>query len=74
MNNPAITDREIHPLISQRWSPRAFNSKLVETEKLAQPSDLQEREKTPRTRQPLSSFVFTGAWEIPATFIYQNSL
>ena len=36
MQKPAITDHEIHPLISQRWSPRAFDSKLVEAEKLAQ--------------------------------------
>ena len=36
MENPAITNHEIHPLISQRWSPRAFDNKLVETEKLAQ--------------------------------------
>jgi nitroreductase len=36
MKNLAITNHEIHPLIAQRWSPRAFDSKLVETEKLAQ--------------------------------------
>lgn len=36
MENPAITNHEIDPLISQRWSPRAFDSKLIETEKLAQ--------------------------------------
>jgi nitroreductase len=36
MKNPAITNHEIHPLIAKRWSPRAFDSKLVETEKLAQ--------------------------------------
>ncbi|NUN64453.1 nitroreductase family protein [Pseudanabaena biceps] len=36
MENPAITDHEINPLIAQRWSPRAFDSKLVEPEKLAQ--------------------------------------
>lgn len=36
MENPAITNHEIHPLIAQRWSPRAFDSKPVETEKLAQ--------------------------------------
>ncbi len=36
MKKTAITDREIHPLIAQRWSPRAFDSKLVEPEKLAQ--------------------------------------
>ncbi|WP_236579953.1 nitroreductase family protein [Pseudanabaena sp. lw0831] len=36
MENPAITDHEIHPLIAQRWSPRAFDSKHIETEKLAQ--------------------------------------
>lgn len=35
MTNPAITDRELHPLIAQRWSPRAFDSKLVEPEKIA---------------------------------------
>ena len=36
MENLAITNHEIHPLIAKRWSPRAFDSKLVETEKLAQ--------------------------------------
>jgi nitroreductase len=36
MTKPAITNHEIHPLIAQRWSPRAFDSKPVETEKLAQ--------------------------------------
>jgi nitroreductase len=36
MENPAITNHEIHPLIAQRWSPRAFDSKLVEAQKLAQ--------------------------------------
>ena len=35
MENPAINDHQIHPLISQRWSPRAFG-KLVEKDKLAQ--------------------------------------
>lgn len=34
MKNPAITDQELHPLIMQRWSPRAFDSKLIEPEKL----------------------------------------
>ncbi len=36
MQNPAINDHQIHPLIAQRWSPRAFDSKPVEKEKLAQ--------------------------------------
>ena len=36
MENPAINDHQIHPLIAQRWSPRAFDSKHVEPEKLAQ--------------------------------------
>jgi nitroreductase len=36
MENPAINDHQIHPLISQRWSPRAFDSQLVEKDKLAQ--------------------------------------
>ncbi len=36
MKKNAITDHEIHPLIAQRWSPRAFDGKLVEPEKLAQ--------------------------------------
>ncbi len=36
MQKLAITNHQIHPLISQRWSPRAFDSKPVETEKLAQ--------------------------------------
>ncbi len=36
MENPATTNHDIHPLIAQRWSPRAFDGKLVEPEKLAQ--------------------------------------
>lgn len=36
MKKTAITDHELHPLIAQRWSPRAFDHKLVEPEKLAQ--------------------------------------
>jgi nitroreductase len=36
MQNPAINDHQIHPLIAQRWSPLAFDRKPVETEKLAQ--------------------------------------
>jgi nitroreductase len=36
MEKLAITDREIHPLIAHRWSPLAFDSKLVEPKKLAQ--------------------------------------
>jgi nitroreductase len=36
MKKPAITNHELHSLITQRWSPRAFDSQLVEPEKLAQ--------------------------------------
>ncbi|PZV15504.1 MAG: nitroreductase [Pseudanabaena sp.] len=36
MDNPAINDHKIHALIAQRWSPRAFDSRPVETDKLAQ--------------------------------------
>lgn len=36
MKNLAVSDHELHPMIAQRWSPRAFDSKLVEPEKLAQ--------------------------------------
>jgi len=36
MEKPAVTDHDIHPLLANRWSPRAFDSKLVEPEKLAQ--------------------------------------
>jgi nitroreductase len=36
MENPAITSHDIHPLLANRWSPRAFDSELVEPEKLAQ--------------------------------------
>ncbi len=36
MKNLAVSDHELHPLIAQRWSPRAFDRKLVETEKIAQ--------------------------------------
>jgi nitroreductase len=34
MEKPAKTDHPIHDLLSRRWSPRAFDSRLVEPEKL----------------------------------------
>jgi uncharacterized protein (DUF924 family)/nitroreductase len=35
-DNPATPDHEIHPLLSQRWSPRVFSDRPVELTKLAQ--------------------------------------
>jgi nitroreductase len=35
MENPAPTNHPIHDLIQRRWSPRAFATRPVETEKLA---------------------------------------
>ncbi len=34
MQKPAITDKDIHPLIKNRWSPRSFDVRSVETVKL----------------------------------------
>lgn len=34
MEKPAITNKSIHPLIKNRWSPRSFDSRPVEEEKL----------------------------------------
>ena len=34
MNNPSLNDYTIHNLIEQRWSPRAFDNKLVAAEKI----------------------------------------
>jgi len=34
MNNPSLNDNKIHNLIEQRWSPRAFDSEMVEAEKI----------------------------------------
>ena len=34
LNKSAHTDFILHPLLSERWSPRAFNSEAVENEKL----------------------------------------
>ena len=34
MKKPAVTDAPIHDLIRHRWSPRAFDSRPVEAEKL----------------------------------------
>lgn len=34
LNKSAQTDFKLHPLISERWSPRAFNGEPVEIEKL----------------------------------------
>ncbi|MBE0637523.1 MAG: nitroreductase family protein [Bacteroidales bacterium] len=34
MNKRANTDFPIHPLLTERWSPRAFNGQAVEKEKL----------------------------------------
>ena len=34
MEKPAINKYDIHPLIKRRWSPRSFESRMVEKEKL----------------------------------------
>jgi len=34
MNKPALTDKNIHPLIKNRWSPRSFDARPVEADKL----------------------------------------
>ena len=34
MDNPAKADQPIHDLISRRWSPRAFDSRLIEPAKI----------------------------------------
>lgn len=34
------------------------------------PEDLRQREVTPRSRQPLESFVFTDAWEQPSRHVH----
>ncbi|MCB0171233.1 MAG: nitroreductase family protein [Anaerolineae bacterium] len=36
------------------------------------PEDLQEREKGPRQRKPLSELIFTGTWAKPASFVKNN--
>lgn len=34
MEKPALTNLDIHPLLKKRWSPRSFQSKMIEHEKL----------------------------------------
>lgn len=34
MEKPAITDKNIHPNLKRRWSPRSFDSRPVEADKL----------------------------------------
>ncbi|MEE4178096.1 MAG: nitroreductase family protein [Bacteroides sp.] len=34
MEKPAITDKNLHPLLKSRWSPRSFDSRPVEADKL----------------------------------------
>ncbi len=34
MNKPALTDLDLHPLIKNRFSPRAFNGQAVEEDKI----------------------------------------
>ncbi len=34
MEKPALTKYEIHPIIKRRWSPRSFEDRMVEKEKL----------------------------------------
>lgn len=34
MQKPAVTDKDLHPLIKNRWSPRSFDVRSVETVKL----------------------------------------
>lgn len=36
------------------------------------PEDLQEREKGPRLRKPLSELIFAGTWAKPASFVNNN--
>src|SRR6266498_3542507 len=34
MKNPAVTDHDIHELLTSRWSPRAYSNRPVEEVKL----------------------------------------
>jgi len=36
------------------------------------PEDLAQRERAPRSRKPLGSFVFSGAWGLPAHHLYSR--
>jgi len=53
--------RELYqiPADTEAWTALAIGYKA---DAGAGPADLQQRDLTPRTRKPLSAFVFTGAW------------
>lgn len=57
MNKEAKTDHDIHPLISKRWSPRAFSDKPVETEILLRLFEAARWSPSSSNQQPWSFIV-----------------
>jgi nitroreductase len=62
---PAPTDNDLHPLISHRWSPRAFSSRAVEPDKLKRVLEAGRWAPSSRNQQPWHFLVATlddGEW------------
>jgi nitroreductase len=60
---PATTDVDLHPLIAQRWSPRAFSSQPVESEKLLRILEAGRWAPSSNNEQPWRFLVATSADE-----------
>ncbi|HEX2912544.1 MAG TPA: nitroreductase family protein [Chloroflexia bacterium] len=59
MNKPATTQYEIHKLLKERWSPRAFSSRPVEHEKLMRLFEAARWSPSAANIQPWSFIVVT---------------
>jgi nitroreductase len=57
MEKKAKTDHQIHPLLSSRWSPRAFSSQPVESEKLQRLFEAARWSPSASNEQPWSFIV-----------------
>jgi len=54
---PALTKFEIHPLLKERWSPRAFSDQMIETEKLQRMFEAARWAPSSSNEQPWSFIV-----------------
>ena len=72
----AHPDHPIHELIARRWSPYAFADRPVTGMAIgyaADPNTLpkkyRQRELAPRSRKPLTEFIFGEEWGTASTII-----
>lgn len=59
MQKPAVTEHEIHNLLKERWSPRAFDNKAVETDKLLSLFEAARWSPSGGNSQPWSFIIIT---------------